>query len=454
MKLEVKGNINYSAQIVEIKNIIPLEKCDNIVGTMLMGNHVIVSKDVKVGDIGLLFPLECSISSDFLKMNNLYREKTINADNTKAGFFELNGRVRCVKLRGNKSEGFYIPIESLNFLIPSVTQIILENEIGTSFDTINDFKLCEKYIIPQNRQHGLVDGIKQGRKAKVSRIVKDQFRFHQDTEQLGRNLDRFNLDDSIQVSIKVHGTSAISSNILCNKKLNFIQKLLLKLGFRFETTYYDNIYSSRKVIKNDDINKTIHFYNEDIWKKANDVLKEFIDKGITLYYEIVGYLSDNSAIQKVGGLAFDYGCEIGKFDIYIYRITITNVDGKVYEFTPEQIQMWCKQRGLKSVIEVYKGTVRDLVSKHTNLIAEEYNTLFDCWGGFFIEELRNNLYGGIEKRCTICKNDVPFEGYVIRKLDTLDFEAYKLKSFLFLQKESDSLDKGETNIEDNQGEII
>ena len=120
---------------------------------------------------------------------------------------------------------------------------------------------------------------------------------------------------------------------------DIVKKLLLKLGLKLETTYYSNIYSSRKVIKNDDINKTMHFYNEDIWKKGNDRLLEYLDKGMTIYYEIVGYLADNSVIQKVKGKIFDYGCEPGKFEIYIYRITYTNVDGKVYEFSPQQIQL-------------------------------------------------------------------------------------------------------------------
>ena len=48
------------------------------------------------------------------------------------------------------------------------------------------------------------------------------------------------------------------------------------------------------------------------------------------------------------------------------------------------------------------------------------------------------------------QNDVPYEGIIVRKINTLDFEAYKLKSFLFLEAESKEHDKGETNIEDSQ----
>jgi hypothetical protein len=308
MELSVQENINYSAQIVQIKNIIPLEKCDNIVGTSINGCHVIISKDVKIGDIGIFFPVESKLSPDYLRGNNLYRDKTLNLDQTKSSFFELNGRIRAIKLRGNKSEGLFMPTSSL-YAIPN---LILDEDIrdfiGQSFDHINGVKVCEKYTIPirTQGQHN-----KQGKKAKVSKIVPDQFRFHADTEQLGRNLDKFDLDTPIQISVKVHGTSAIASHILCNKKLNIFQKLLLKSGLNLQTTYYDYIHASRKVIKNDDINKTQHYYNEDIWKKGADSLKEFLEKGMTIYFEIVGYLSDNSFVQK----GYDYNCVPGKFDI-------------------------------------------------------------------------------------------------------------------------------------------
>jgi hypothetical protein len=99
-------NNNYCATVVEIKNIIPIDNCDNVVHTNIFGNSIIVSKDVKIGDIGLFFPLETKLSNDFLKCNNLYRKLELNIDQTKKGYFEENGRIRCVKFRGNKSEGF------------------------------------------------------------------------------------------------------------------------------------------------------------------------------------------------------------------------------------------------------------------------------------------------------------------------------------------------------------
>jgi hypothetical protein len=59
-------NENYCATIVEVKNIIPLVNCDNVVHTNIFGNLVVVSKDTKVGDVGIFFPPETQISKNFL----------------------------------------------------------------------------------------------------------------------------------------------------------------------------------------------------------------------------------------------------------------------------------------------------------------------------------------------------------------------------------------------------
>ena len=47
------------------------------------------------------------------------------------------------------------------------------------------------------------------------------------------------------------------------------------------------------------------------------------------------------------------------------------------------------------------------------------------------------------------KNIIPEEGVVIR-IEGYDFEAYKAKSERFYARETAQLDKGESNIEDEQ----
>lgn len=47
MSLKEPKNKNYCATVVEIKTLVPLDGCDFVQAAIIMGNQVIVSKDVK-----------------------------------------------------------------------------------------------------------------------------------------------------------------------------------------------------------------------------------------------------------------------------------------------------------------------------------------------------------------------------------------------------------------------
>jgi hypothetical protein len=449
MQFSVKGNKNYCATIVQIENKIDLEGCDNICGTIIFGNHVIISKDTEVGTIGVFFPIECSIKEIFLKANNLYRDKELNVDKEKSGFFELNGRVRCMKLRGFKSEGFWIPLNGLSFF--NLTTFNLTNDflVGTEFDHIDDIMICEKYIVKSKNQsnQNLSKKDKKNKKIKrFSKLIEEQFRFHVDTAMLAKNIHRIPPNSLISITEKLHGTSFIVSNILCNKKLSWKDRIAKKLGVNVIDKEYDNIYSSRKVVKNKYIcDNPSGFYSEDIWKTVNEELQPYMQKGMTIYGECVGFLKDGKYIQK----PFDYGCESGKHDNYIYRITSTNSDGVVFEWSMLQVQLWCKQNGLKAVPLHYYGEAKHCF-KDPTLYAYLCDENIGEWQHEFLNKLQE-IY--LEKNCTICKNKVPAEGIVLR-IESLDIEPFKLKSFAFRQHETKMLDTGEEDIEEQTEENI
>lgn len=444
MKLNKPKNENYAAIVVEIKTLVPLENCDNVQAAIILGNQVIVDKSVKIGDVGLYFPLECQLSKEYLSANNLYRKKELNLDQTKAGYFEENGRIRCVKFRGHKSEGLFMPSGSLFFIGTSGLNLNLND----CFDELNGIPICKKYYVLKPTQSS--DAFKQkgkGKQLRQSKLVENQFRFHEDTSMLYKNLHRINPDSLISITYKVHGTSGISSYVLCKRKitkrerigafLNNIYTKLVTLGkSRYITleTEYDYLYSSRKVIKNPELNPNAqHYYNEDIWGIAHKELEPYLQKGLSLYYEIVGYLPNGGMIQK----DYDYGCEVGKHAIYIYRITQTNADGKVFEFSAKQVQDWCRKNGLTPVPQLFYNYAFNLTEGIPADSDEE-------WREIFLEQVKK-YYN--EQDCYICKNKVPEEGCVIR-IEGLDFEAYKQKSNRFYELETKNLDKGESNIED------
>lgn len=441
MKLNTPKNKNYCATVVEITNIIPLKNCDNVVHTNIFGNLVIISKDTHIKQIGIFFPPETQLSKEFLMNNNLYRHKELNKDKEKIGWFEDNGRIKTVKFRTHPSMGFYVPIKLLEFIDIDIDHKL---DVGDEFDEINGIPICNKFIRKiKNKQQA-----NKERRIKESKLVEKQFAFHGDTYHLGKNLFRFEEDTLISITKKMHGTSLGSSKLLCKRKLNWFEKFLRFCKIKINDVEYDYIYNSRSVIKNDDIDKVHkHFYKSDIWEEAHKRLAPYLLSGMSVYAEIVGYTETGSAIQSFKGKAFDYGCEAGTFEIYIYRITQTNVDGMKFEFSAKQVQDWCKSNGLNPIPELYYGKA----SRIFDWIEHDYCPYYDESISFqdnFYNELKR-IY--LEKDCNMCKNGLPDEGIVVR-IEGLHFDAYKMKSFKFLELESKNLDSDNVDIEEDQSQ--
>ncbi len=462
MKLKSPINENYAATVVTIKNIIPLANCDNVVHSNIFGNLVVVGKsDTKVGDRGLFFPVETRLSDEFLHENNLYRDKQKNKDTNEKGYFEDNGRIRCVKFRGNKSEGLFLPLGSLLFC--SETPNLASIETGATFDEVNGLKICEKYIprFSQTQSEGGKKG-KKGKKnkyKKVPRIVDGQFRLHEDTAQLGKNIFKIIPGTILSITNKLHGTSFVVGKVLCKKKLSFLERILRFFGFNIVDTHYDVIYSSRKVVKNDDLNKVQHhFYGEDLWGDIAAQLTPYLMDGMTIYGEAVGFTQNGRPIQ--GGYDYGYpkqsGCASGdeQFGIYIYRVTLTDPKGIVFEFPARAVQDWCKEHGLNPVPEFFYGKANELVPYPEEFIIGEsdapINTGREEWQAALLAKLQSSY--SMEELCYMCKEKVPAEGLVVR-LEVPQYDAYKLKSFRFRERETKQLDSGEVDLETQESQV-
>lgn len=424
-------NINYCASVVEITKLIPIEKADNIQVALIQGNSVVVSKSLEVGTKGLFFPLECQLGDDFLSKHNLFRESSKNIDQSKAGFFEANGRIRAVNLRGQKSEGFFIPFHGLHESYAELTTL----DVGTDFDHLNDECICRKYIVKIKTQSNTP---KQSRAVnKFSRLVDNQFNLHIDTIQAKKNFHLINPYDIISITDKWHGTSAVFANVLTNRKLSWLDRLLLKIGVKIETVEYGNVYSSRKVVKNKYINEDVDggFYKEDVWAIVNDDLKDLIPKGVSLYGEIVGYVPGSGKEIQPG---YSYNCQKNTCKFIIYRITNTNVDGVVTEYSHQQIKEFCKKFSFDHVHEFYHGYAKNL---YPNIPVD------NDWNDAVLAELTTDF--NIEKECKHNKG-MPAEGIVIRQDRLYECNPMKLKSFAFLKYETKLLDSDVIDIESDQ----
>ena len=446
MKLKTPSNRNYCAVVTTINNHIPLAGRDKIVHAVIFGNKVIIGKNYPVGTVGVYFPAETQLSDKFCYENNLYSEPEWNKDKTKGYISHKNRRIRAIQLGGYESNGLFLSLDCLKF-----TGDISELKVGDEFDELNGIELCKKYIPYKELREASVSNKKSKAKVKVfNRLVDNQFHLHCDTSHLGKNVHKLDLKDLISITEKLHGTSGVSANVLVKKKLTWIEKVLLKLGLNIETMHYDTegIYSSRKVVKNaKEKNYTGNGYygeSNDIWKEADKVIRPVLQKGESVYYEIVGYLPAGGYIQK----GYDYGCikpvdrfEYGKnFMIYIYRVTTTNVDGQVHELSAKQVQQWCEANGLKPVPELFYGTIEQYLNGYS---------LVD-WQEKFLQFLSADFW---HNNCKMCNNNVPNEGIVVRK-EILGIDPYKYKSFQFLKYETACLDEGEVDIEEQSSDLV
>lgn len=450
MKIKEAKNINYVGQVVEIKNIVPLENRDKIVHTIIMGNKVITSIETKVGDIGIYFPVETSLSKEYLTVNNLYSHSELNADQTQKGYFENSGRIRCIKMGGYPSEGLFMPLSSLSSLGINIKEL----SIGDIFDELNEVPICTKYVVKKSQGSSGNNNQKKSRDPKVSKLIDNQFKFNLDTAQLFRNTHRIHPNDIISLSYKIHGTSSIASNLLCKKPLKWYEKMFKKFTINIIDTHYDNIWASRKVVKNENLyNDANSFYKEDIWGIANNELKEYLHEGMTFYFEIVGYLPSGGAIQSCKLGDFDYGCKPNEHKNYIYRIKYTNIKGKDFEFSAKQVQDFCKENGLNAVPELYYGYAKDFYDEFVYATEEDFinkaemkrlsDVDLEKWQEGFLNAIKQKYN---EKDCYMCKNKLPEEGCVIR-VEGTNCEVFKAKSFRFLKMETEDLDTGKIDIE-------
>jgi len=457
---------NYKGTIVKISNLRKHSNADRLQCTNLFGNNVIVGLNTKIGDIGIFFPLESALSAGFIYENNLSTKPELNKDQKTKGYFGSHGRVKAQTFRDEKSMGFWIPINSLDYLkIPNETLVE-----GLELDEYNGHRICSKYIPVRNTPS--LPKPKSGKvhKKRESRIYSGQFRFHYDTSHLGKNMHRIKPDNIISITWKFHGTSAIAANVVCKNprdwKIKLVNWIALKLtGKAFYNDSYQEVYASRKVIKNEfmenDPSKK-NYYSYDLWTEiGKQHFHNKLQPGESIYYEIVGYTKDGGAIQK----GYDYGCNPNpiydfakqsmsydhdkaelkpQHKVYVYRITRTDTAGNVTELSWEQVKDRCKELGVDHVVEIYHGEADYFYPCELAIPDEE---ALRKWREEFLDTLQKAYV--CDQDSQFCENKVPEEGVVLRK-EGLYLEAFKLKSFRFMKHESDELDKGEVDLETSQ----
>jgi hypothetical protein len=426
------ANPNYLCKVVQLKGLTKHRNADRLQTIQIDFQTVITGMDAKEGEIYIYFPVECKINPDFLSYTSSFRDSSMNADESEKGFFEDNCRVKAMKLRGERSMGYIVPVGIVDKWSNNNDRS-LSMFVGQEFDTVNDLLLVEKFVT-KKKLSGVSN--KNCKKPSLSRLIDGQIHLHVDTENLRRSAHMIEPDDFITITYKTHGTSWWVGNVLVKRALTLKERVAKWFKVDVVEQVYDLVYGSRRVVKNADLEDPKakdHFFGYDLWEQIKNEVADKIPKGFTLYGEMLGYDHNGGEIQK----GFDYGCSHAGHKLEVYRITQTTPDGLVTELSNSQIREFCYRVGLTPSTLFYSGKAKDFVTTKKLIGLEE-------WRELFITQLEERYN---EKDCFMCKTAVPEEGVVIRKEGLFSYEAYKLKSFRFLEWESKSLDKGDEDIE-------
>ena len=431
-------HVGYVVRVSELKDH---PNADRLKVATFFGNDTCVGIDTAIGEIGIYFPCDLQLSEEFCDANHLCRKTVDGKPDT--GYLEREKRnVRAIKLRGVKSDGIFMSLSCLEYTGVNFDDI----DIGDTISVVNGHEICKKYIprgTKQNRQGHPNEG---NRTRKRHDPIAPLLAEHADTEQLAYNMGAFKPGDLIEITLKMHGTSQRTGYLpmlhsytgpnwahIVIKHPKLFKRLQGKANAALSPIYeYGYVSGTRRTVLND---WEGGFYGSNEFRKKHaEFFEGKLHKGEEVFYEVVSYIDKNTPIMSSGKvpkeyqntygntMVFSYGCEAGESDFYIYRMTMTNEDGDVVEYSPDFMRYRCEQMGCKTVPVFYQG----YIPKYT-ILPDDVGSPTETNAGEYVKEIAEKFYDGPDP---IGKTHVR-EGVVVRIVNRPKFCAYKHKNFLF-----------------------
>ena len=435
--------------ITTLKNVREHPNADKLVLATCFESTVCVSKDKYYeGQIGVYFETDLQLSMEFCEKNGLLAVYE-NGVNVSGGYMDPAKRnVRAIKLRGEQSDGLFLPLDCLAYTGAKLEEF----KLGEQITTINGHEICRKFIPRSNAPKTAAGGAGKRVKRRAKRSIAPQFFEHKDTEQLQYYLDQFKPGDQIEITRKLHGTSGRTAYVKTFRgmKRTFWDWLLRREG----TPIYDwgTISGTRRTVM--DTFEGGFYGSNEFRKQYHDFFEGKLWKGETVYYEIVGFthdgksimgqcsnkkLNDKEFVKQYGETTtFSYGCSpsplyevITHTDgsteqrvlkpqsrIFVYRMTMTNEDGEVVEYTPDQVRHRCMYMGVDFVPVEWSGLIPENPGSHDDPTIT---------AGEWILKKAEQFYDGPEP---LDPTHIR-EGVVVRIINRPTFTAYKLKNWFF-----------------------
>ena len=137
-------------------------------------------------------------------------------------------------------------------------------------------------------------------------------------------------------------------------------------------------------------------------------------------------------------MVYSYGCEPGKQDFYVYRMTMTNADGQSIDYSWDDVVKRCNEIGVKHVPEITRFRRAELVAKNQDLSDDRS-----------FDENIIDLVDIYSKGSSAIDNTHIKEGVCVRLESGLVPRIYKHKSFEFKVLEGIVKDSGIVDMEES-----
>lgn len=446
--------------VVKVEKLRPHTNADKLQIATFFGNDTCVNLETTLGDVGIYFPSDLQLSEEFCVENHMCRKKPDGTPDT--GYLEPDKRnIKAIKLRGEKSDGVFMPLSCLAYTGVNLDDI----NVGDIITIVNGHEICKKYIPRGRSSNNSTKG--KGNKTRKKHVpVAPLFTEHADTEQLAYNLGAFKPGDEIEITLKMHGTSQRTAYLptlkgykatnriyqyaldamLSGKNIGSWTRKIAEHALESAIPIYDWGYVSgtRRTVLDD---WDGGFYGSNAFRKQHhDKFVGKLHKGEEVYYEVVGFTDNGTSIMGKGNnkkldkdfvkqygetTTFSYGCDCAEqawredrgqdpdkphSDLYVYRMTMTNEDGDVVEYSPDFMRYRCEQMGVKCVPEFVHVVLPDASYFDENHPVGEY-----------VKEMAEQYYDGPDP---VGKTHVR-EGVVVRIINRPKFCAYKHKNYSF-----------------------
>ena len=366
--------MSYQAIVTTVK-LRPHPNADKLNLAEVAGHQLVCAKDAyEDGDTVIFFPEGGQLSNIVCWYNDLYREnKGENRTPGVYGYFGENRRVRSIKLRGEISEGFMLPLDGLKF-VSSAKPLDELLRPGMLIDSVLENEICRKYETPAT---------KQARQKAGGQARKDINNFAKigDTPKFRYMLPGIPAGALLTVSEKIHGTSGRTGNINLLVKVptkeNALQRAwrwFLRKPIPVKTVRkYQYVSGSRRMIIaqgeqvpgiKPDGEEIPLGYRQEIHNSLIGCLRlgeaiyyEIVvvnDQGTSEFHQKIGNNKSDAVLRSLGKkygerMEYLYNVPPGTWKIWIYRITMQNEQGDAVPLSYNAMRARALQLGVDTV---------------------------------------------------------------------------------------------------------